>query len=390
MSDITPLASGSRVQLSIAEEATFATTPTADGQIIRYVSESLQKDSNQVTSDEVDSTRNVTDRKQVAFTSNGDISGEFSVKNLDVVLPGVMGNDFDSYSITSTDISITAATSTISTAGAVDFSVDLSVGMFIQPKGFADNTFDKAVKITSVSATEIVVDATSLSTALVDESAGESVTIAGKGMNNGTALKAYTIEKYFADVSKYLYYNGCIVNSLALSFPTQALVTSTLNFLGANEESDTSTVFTGYTAAATESVVDTSNNIPSVRIDGTSTPPQSFDISIANGARQNAVVGQQKSLNGNQGRMDVTGTMNLYFEDFTEYTLFENNTSFAFDFQIKDTDGNIFVISMPACKATACPIVNGGTETDIIAAVSFGAIKDSTLGYQIRIDQIEA
>jgi len=383
---MTQLANGSRQQISIAEEEVFGTTPNANGKIFRFTSESLQKNVNQVTSGEVEPSGMVTDRKKVGVTAQGDISGEFSIGNLDSILEGVLRNEFDNYSITREMSYVVEGTKITSATG--DFTETFEPGMFILPKGFTEGAdkFDKAVKITAVSELELTLDVSDLNVAPVGETS--TVTIAGKTLKNGTVLKTYSIEKFFSDVKKYFFYNGCIINQLNFTFPDQNIITCDVSFSGAEEDISESSIFSGYDNMSANEILDTSNNMPSIRFNEVSIPSQTFDLSINNNARMNTAQGSKKAIAGSQGTQDITGSMNVYFKDFVQYNLFKNDTTISFDYQVKDKDGNFFVVSIPSAKITACPIVGGGKDTDVVANIAFGAIKDETLEYQIRIDQI--
>lgn len=383
---MTQLANGSRQQIAIAEEQNFGVTPTANGKIFRFTSETLQKNVNQITSGEVEPSGMVTDRKKVGVTAQGDISGEFSIGNLDSILEGVLRNNIDTYSITREMSYVVDGTKITSATG--DFTETFEPGMFILPKGFTEGAdkFDKAVKITAVSELELTLDASDLNVAPTAETA--EVTIAGKTIKNGTVLKSYAIEKFFSDVEKYIFYNGCIINQLNFNFPDQNVITTDLSFAGSEEDVSETSIFTGYDDMTTNEILDTSNNLPSVRFNDLSVPSQTFDLSINNNARMNTAHGSQKAIAGSQGTQDITGNMNVYFKDFTQYNLFKNDTTISFDYQLEDKDGNLFVVSIPSAKITACPIVGGGKDTDVVASMSFGAIKDEELNYQIRIDQI--
>ena len=90
------------------------------------------------------------------------------------------------------------------------------------------------------------------------------------------------------------------------------------------------------------------------------------------------------------GRVDVTGSLELYFENETIYDKFTAVTASSLAFVIEDVAGNAYIVTLPRIKYTALEANAGGTDQDVVLALDFQALRDPTTDATIQIDRFAA
>jgi hypothetical protein len=127
--------------------------------------------------------------------------------------------------------------------------------------------------------------------------------------------------------SKFFVYKGCVVNELSLECAVGDPLMATFSFLGHSEE---------YSAVGTASTnISTLNPLTfdegAFTLDGTSAEVQSFSLNIANNLKEDKgqLGSRYRAAIPRNGFRDVTGTLNLEFDDFTFYSRYYNGTEAA-------------------------------------------------------------
>lgn len=197
----------------------------------------------------------------------------------------------------------------------------------------------------------------------------------------GTTQKSFTIERRFTDISQYLRYTGCIVNTMSLTIPNTGIVTGEFGFFA--KDMNTSGTSLG-------TPTDVTTNEPFVAAGGTLTEGGSpfaavtaLSINLENGVGPNFAVGSNLTRDPSYGKSMVTGTLEAYFEDLTLYNKFLNETISSLSMDL--TDGvNTLTLSLPRIKYTGAEIPVDG-EGSIKASLPFVALRDTTAATQFQI-----
>jgi hypothetical protein len=88
--------------------------------------------------------------------------------------------------------------------------------------------------------------------------------------------------------------------------------------------------------------------------------------------------------------VDVTGTLNAYFEDDVMYQKFLNHTQSSLTITLTDAGGNTIVITLPRIYYTKGPVnITAGNE-DVMVPLEFTALRDPTTNLTIAMDFIAA
>lgn len=376
------LADGSRIQLSRRK----STLESGNGDIMRYVSHTLNSSQNVIMSEEVNRNRMVTDRINVGAGATGGISCEYSYKNLTPELESAFFNEFDTLSITSSTVSAVASDNSIN-----DTTIDLSgikLGTWIKIDGFTTAANNGIARVESVTDDKVVLSYIDL----IDEDAGDSITISASQLINGTTEQAYDYEELDDASSKFFKYGGMVVNTLAITAPTKERLTASIDFLGISFDTPASSIFDDYNDAVDTPIFTTSNNLKSLIIGENEYNIQNATISISNGLREQAVVNSKTLAGIGAGKMDITGSIAVYFAGGVS-TLIDDVTDGVernIDFIFEDNNGNYEIWSIPSVKFTNFDKPSSGSESDYIFTFNYGAKINAAANNQMSISRMDA
>lgn len=189
-------------------------------------------------------------------------------------------------------------------------------------------------------------------------------------LKNGTTLKSFSIEEAQTDISVFKLMTGAAVNRLSLSIQPDSTVSGTFNLRGKNVVVAAATAADTVAAANTNSPIESFN--ATIKIDGaTAGYVVGLDLTLANSLEPKFVVGSKQALRMRYGRCNVTGSLNISFEDDTYLDMWLNGTEMALSFEL--TDGtNTYTFDVPRIKFTSeSPNV---IENDINHSYGFQAL----------------
>uniref|UniRef100_A0A6M3KG59 Putative tail protein n=1 Tax=viral metagenome TaxID=1070528 RepID=A0A6M3KG59_9ZZZZ len=164
--------------------------------------------------------------------------------------------------------------------------------------------------------------------------------------------------------NKFFTYKGCKVNSLSLECAVGDPLMATFSFLGHSEEY--SAVGTASTSISTLNPLTFDEGV--FTLDGTEAEVQSFSLNIANNLKEDKgqLGSRYRAAIPRSGFRDVTGTLNLEFDDFTFYSKYYNGTEasmalkFTADDLIDTADAYAFWIECPRIIFTGeTPTISG-------------------------------
>lgn len=383
------------VKISFIKETTPNTTPSTPAlQDLRFTQEALTITNSTVVSDEMTAYRDAADLILVGQSNGGSINGEFSFGTYEKLLLAALFSDaadFVASSVTGTTIAATATGFTDSGNGFAGGEVE--VGQFVKVAGFAGATINRYYRILTVADGEI----TTFPAPATTEAAGASVSITGSTAKNGETDHSFTVQKYMGGIGTpaYINFRGVRVSSFSMNMPSEAKITSVINLLGMSSELGTSAISGQSTVAKTTTkIMNTSvgmNNLALVG-SGVSTAVQFTDISFnfGNALRELKALGVFGAADIRPGTLDITATINPYFEDIQLLTAFKNNVGMNLSFGMVDEAGNQYIISMPNVKITNAEANAGGKDADMIVNTSVRAVYDSVSGCSFRIDKFAA
>ena len=393
-----------RVALRQIAESTWGTTPaTPTFDAVRFTSESLNYNADFITSEEIRADRMTPDTIQVSSQAGGDINGEWSYATYDDFIEAALYSAWVTTATAEgaqTDISVTKTggtpnTWTLDSAALADFSDNnFVVGQFIRVAGFTTaGTF--YAQITSISALSLGIQPM---TDVASEAAGDSITVTPmEYVRNGTTKSSFTIQKAFTDLATPEFWNftGARISAWNLELATGSILTTSFSVL-AKDATMTETQFAGATinAANTNTVLNAVNNVAAIVFDGDPGGStyyfNSLSINLDNQLRGQEAVGTLGLIGVEAGRMALTGSVELYFENSALFDNFRAATAFSLSFLAQDVASNSYVVTIPRAKYTSMEIVAGGLDQDIFASAQFEGIIDATGTYQYQVSRLVA
>ena len=287
------------------------------------------------------------------------------------------------------------------TSTTLDFTtMNLAVGMWVKVGGtaagdsYATTANNGYARISSIAANDLNFDIFP-SGWTPDVGSGKTIKVwLGDYLRNSTTQKSYSIERQYLDQASVLYevFTGMTVDTWNLSVESASIVNSSFGFMGKDASSST-TRTSGATdkAAPTNDVLNSSSNIASIREGGSEISGSNFvinlSVDIANNLRRNVAVGQVGAIEMGTGECTVTGALETYFDSNVLAEKVINNTETSLDFRFIDDSDQVIVVDMPRVKvAGGAPYVTG-KNTDVTLPLTYQAIRDTTLGYQIQLQR---
>lgn len=364
------------VDIQYVEEVTPGTTPASPQMIQqRRVSSSLALNKATFQSQEARLDRNISDFRHGLRTVSGDIVGEVSVGAWDDFIEAGMGVDWDTeISIDNTDVTSIAATSGVWTVGSGSLITEgLKIGDVINFGSTLSeaNNNNKNFIITSIPT------ATTMTTfpAPEDFTADTTFTLTRKGEKTlvggtGAAMKTFTIEQGYLNITQYEIFKGMAVGSLAFALTAEGMLGITCGFLGLDKDPFTQTPLDASPMAVPSNPILAALNGALVFDTSEVAVVTGLNINVNNNLTSNAVVGRNISPAIFRGPCNISGNFTAFFENATIPDAFDNETIIALHSLIEEPSGTIpgfMRFSMNAIKlggATKTIAADGGVLID--------------------------
>lgn len=386
-------ADANRVLMAWAKETGFAEDPPNPAptlQNIRFRSESLGQDTTTEISQEIRADRQIPDVFRTSIATSGDTVHELSYGTYDTELASALMADsaFSSEVVLLNAGSATWAASDQSISGTgIDTSATVGEWVFVEGGAASNNNgYFKIATKTSGKITLELGDA-----AITDEGPTSSVTVTMlSSITNGTTLDTYVIERQFQDLTTtFTYLLGQAINTMNWTVGVGDIVTMTLGWLGSKEKSATATIGDGSnTAASTTTAMNAVDNVIKIHEGSGATGDicaQNLTFTLNNNHRPKEKVGTLGAFEIGKGSIELSGTLQLYFNDKAQMDSYRNFTTSNIATRFKDASNNVYILDIPEIKYTGGRQVAGGINTDIIADMSWQAKRDATENVTIRI-----
>lgn len=378
------MSDANRTQIAYVAESTFGQTPVSpDMQEFEITGESLGFNIDSISSNTIRADRNIKDLIQTGAESSGDLNFELSFSSADDFLAGALFNDWTTaVSISATDISASDADNSINAATTDFVAQNIVEGQWIKLDGFTNAANNGYGRVESVTAGKVVLSGITL----VNETAGNTVTVDGQMLRNGTIRKSFTVEKRFLDIDEYFTFSGMIIGGASFNIAANEILTGSFSFLGTAANNATTSIANSVTQAPDTEVLNAVTNFSSLREGGTVTNDtiSSISLSINNNLRGLSGVGTLGHVDVGAGTFEVTGSLSVYFADGTLFNKYLNNVETSIDFQVTDMDGNTYIFTLARVKLSNGTVVAGGVNSDVVAEFDFQALGDQ---YTLQIDR---
>jgi hypothetical protein len=387
------IASGSRHSLAYVAESTPGTTPdTPAFSPVRHTASTLRLDKTTITSAEIRSDRQITDVRHGNFKIGGDVSVELSYGSHDTLLQALFGGTW-AYKATRTATTLSAAASDNSYNDSANgfVTAGFEVGDIVQVTGFTGDIANNITRgvITSLTASKMIIGGTD-GDVIVDDASGESVTIrtVSEVLKGGTTRRAFTFERNFADLTQYLRYTGCELNTMSVAVAPNAMATATFGVVGLGADPAAGAIIAGATYASPTTTMDSFTGTIEENGSAISVVTQ-IQLEVTNGLEALFVVGQAAAAGISIGRFAVTGTITVYFDSVTMLNKFVNETESDLMFETGDVAGNLYRWRMPRIKYNGAPPDVSG-EGPVTLAMPIQALYDAGATTSLSVERIPA
>lgn len=392
------VASANVVGLARAKESVYGTPSTtgANWTKMRFTGESLAQEVQTVSSNEINDDRQTSDLIRTDLGAAGSINFEFSFGTYDPELIALFHEDTEDW-VAGANANVASSTITGGNALSGDWSaLSAHTGKYCEvvvrasgPGAIEERKIARLLTATAGGATVDMIEGSALTNA-----ASKDITITVGGMiTNGVTRQSWSYERFFSDAEdgagNYAYNVGYTPNNMSLSISAGAIITGSFDFVGSRETASSSAVWTGTQGAVTTTkVMNGIDNVVAILEGGVSFRLPRMDLTIGNNITAHKAIAVLGALQLTSGQLAVSGTLQAYFNTLAQFNKFLNFTDTDFVIMFRDQADNIYVLEIPDVKFTAGKRNASGINQPVISDLSFGAIKDATLGKTLRMFKI--
>lgn len=369
-----------RVKLAFVEESSFGVTPTsATFKEVRLTSESLSHTKQTVVSEELRSDRMRSDVIEVGASAEGEIQFELSFNSFNDLFEAALQGTF-------VEVSTTASATFVSTDVTLGSAIvgSLEVGQFFRIENAGPNSgiFRVAAKP----------DGQTIRTDAVFSSAAVYATalVRAKTLKNGTTSRSFTLQREYEDLGLFFRTVGMKCNTMSLEIGSGAIVNGSFGFMGKEGTYASSTIASAISAAPTTNVLNATANVGNI-YEGSYAAPlatalQSISLQLTNNQRNQGAVGNRTPVGIGEGSIEISGTINAYFENILLAQKFISHTASSLSFRFTDASGNVMIFTLPKVYYSSGNAPATGINTDIMLPLEFMTARDPTSAAVIRID----
>jgi hypothetical protein len=207
-------------------------------------------------------------------------------------------------------------------------------------------------------------------------------------LTNGSTRSSFSIQKQFTDVSIFHTYKGCVVESMNLKMELGKIVEGSFSFLAFGVATATAQISGATFPAGTSTTpMNAVANVQNFTIGGVpySGCISSLSLMIKNNLRATMCIGSLQPKNIQLGTLEVSGDIEFYFNDGTQFDAYVAGTEFDISFDLVDNDGNKYTFDLPRCKFETGEVVAGGKNTDVMLTAKWRGLYDATATNVIKL-----
>jgi hypothetical protein len=356
-----PIQSAAGVVLAFRRETTFGTPATNDAtaRAVPYVSHSLALSKSAIESEEIRPDFQTATMRHGNRAVAGDLQLQLQTGTYSPLMESAVRRDFTAIAALAALTNVTAAVlgqGGTFTRGTGSWITDgLYVGLCIRMAGWTTTaTGNNARNYTIVALTATVM---TVAETVVAKAAGDSIVVSIPGRvsfipSTGHTQTSYTVEEWNPDVPRSNRFTGCRVNTMAISAPPNARAALTFGLMGRDRATNAGRYFTSATTPPA-SVMQVGHNGILV-VNGTpSGIVTALDINLTNKMEAGQVVGANLTPDVFHGRMGVSGSLSVYFDNTALDDVFDLESEISLIFRLADdtaANSNFVQFCLPRIK----------------------------------------
>lgn len=336
-----------RTRLAYRSEAAFnedATVVTTALQALRITGEGFEAVKETVESEEIQDGGNLVDLLEVGQLVRGFFDFELSYGHFDPFLAGAFRRlSFTETTAAKTGITGNASTEVFTTGTAHNFKIGDRIVLSGLTGGSGLTDGGVYYILTTPTSTTFTVSATqggsvvNFTTNVTDGTA--TVT---NYLRNGTGTPSFYFERYFADLGKFHYFTGCMVDALTLSIVARQKITGKFSFLGIMGGNGNASRGSSTTDAPSAAAILTAGpRVSGLTVDGSSTAKslKKLELEIRSNLRPRPVVNSIYGAQPGLGDWRLGVKPGFYFDGDEFTTKFLAHTTMAMGFTLGTTSG---------------------------------------------------
>lgn len=396
------IASTSRVNVSYIPEATFGVTP-GSGTVyaLRVLDESFDYNISKEMSKEINAYRSVSSMVPVSASASGGVGGEMQYAEFDRLMAATLQSSFSAYGTNgvgttfTADFTATTITASAAPTGSSAFTT-LKKGQWFRVSAGANANNGKILRVSKTVAPTSTVVTLDTNTPATVASTVAGVALQTSRLTNGTTQTSFTFQKELADVTQFFKYTGQTPSKMDIALSQGSLTTIKFDFMGSSSARSATTLMPSAPTASYTYDVHSGVSGSSCVLWENGAPlslVKSISLSYDNSLREQNALCSLGPVGIGSGNINVTVQAEILFSDGAIYDRFLANTTTELVFSSVDGSGNGYVVSIPVANISSHKIVAGGKDQDLMASVSFTALRDaanadSSLRQLIFIDRV--
>lgn len=389
------MSDSNRLQVSVTEETTWGITPSNAFEEIPVTGGGMNLETETIRSNAIRSDGQRAGAARVNTTPNASFEFEFVADVFDELMARAIRNTTGlsaDVNISGTTFACVASGNKITDSGSG--LAGIAVGQWVYVAGFTTAGNNGWKKATAVAAGEITV----AGSGLTDEAAGDSVTIKGQVVENGSASPSYTIQQQHLDeTNRFEVITGARIASLALDIASRSMITGSMSWTGKDFDATASSKAGNGTvnAAATQPAMAEVDAFDGFFVDGDVVSAYellSVGFEVSTPTREQTGLGSIAKLGVPLGNLEASGSIEVYKEDdswslLTNYAAF---TAMSFAFALVNENGDRYLIEFPKIYLSNESGGHPGPDADTLLSFSFEAEPDAATSKTVRICKVNA
>lgn len=375
-------ATGVAKQVVIAREITEGVNPVTGGQTLRRVSSDLSLNKDSYESQEILVSQQLRDARHGVHRPQGTFAGQLSPGSFNDFWEGILRSDWVAgASMTGLSLTLNTTGGTLTLGAPGFFAGGLFQEDIIVLSGITGgNSGLNGAKLRINSLSDTVITTRDLPIGLTTGAlTGVTLTVAGKKLYTpptGQVYHSYTMEHWFSDVAVSEAFVGCKFGNTSVALPSTGLVTFSTQIIGIDMKEGTSRALTSPLDVSTSNALAAVNGKLSFGgLDlGVVT---GMNLQIAGALGADPVVGSNIVPHVFNGRLRVTGSMTVLFEDEDIFDTFLNEQEVAVSVMLYSgaTSASDFIrFTLPRLKLMSSAKSDG--DMSLIQSFNFTALEN--------------
>lgn len=371
------------VIMSYGPESAWGTKPAVKFQAVRATSEGFSETRQRSRPSEMNSSGQVSAAVTQKVEAKGDLKVALSTSTpIDLIAASIMGTP------TGDKTGFAGATTVAAVSdGFTDSANGFTVGNKFAPGDWVHISGFTTTGLLANGYYQILTRAdgkiTTLPAPAATKTAGDPITVSGNRVRNSTDFQSFYFQKQLA-AALFLQYPGTWPNGGDVSASMGGFTSGGLSFLAKNETSATVEAGTSApTAAPDGEVFNTVSGFGSVYFGATAIASKVTKTDLKwnlGGSAAQYAMGSSDAQGIRKGLLEVSGTIEVYFSSFTEYTLAKAETSGMYALRFMDANGAAYIFTVCNAKLLNPQIIAGGPGQDVMASFTVEGNPSSSSG----------